>query len=150
QGYAPTHESRARPDSTGTGRGLAGQLVGNHTELVDLRRLCEQFAGLRLLHQRRRHLAVEVRVAPGFVVERIENGESRRSLLDGEPGFRGRFGVHQGESGPQEVGDLLLLTRLRLEWDIERVFGHDILLCERFSRAIGRFEQKVVSRTYVN
>jgi hypothetical protein len=50
-------------------------------EVPTLRRFGKQVAGLGFFHQRRRHLAVEMRVAPGLVVERVEDGERGRSLL---------------------------------------------------------------------
>ena len=54
---------------------LFWKLVRENSELVDLRRLGKQVAGLGFFHQCRRHLAVEMRVAPGFVVECVEDGE---------------------------------------------------------------------------
>jgi hypothetical protein len=38
-------------------------------ENVDIRRFGKQIAGLGLFHQGRRHLPVEMRVAPGLVVD---------------------------------------------------------------------------------
>ena len=49
---------------------LPGKLVGEDFDLVDGRRLGQQFAGFR--HQRRGDLAVEVSVAAGLVIESIE------------------------------------------------------------------------------
>src|SRR3984893_4005589 len=81
------------------GKLLFWKLVRENSELVDLRRFGKQVAGLGFFHQRRRHLAVEMRVAPGLVVERVEDGERGRSLLNGEPRDRAHLSVHQGYGG---------------------------------------------------
>src|SRR5262249_36540671 len=39
-----------------------------------------------------------------------------------------RLGVHQGHGGTQEIRHLLLLARLRLERNVQRKFGHRLLL----------------------
>src|ERR1700730_11420106 len=75
------------------------KLVGENSALVDLRRFGKQVAGPRFFHQRRRDLAGEMRRAPGRGVERVEDGERGRSLLNGEPRDRARLSVHQGYGG---------------------------------------------------
>src|SRR5262245_21187503 len=67
------------------GRTLLRQLVRQNFELVDLGCFGEQVAGLDFLHQGRRHLAVEMRIAPGLVVERVKDGEGGWPLLNREP-----------------------------------------------------------------
>jgi len=64
---------------------LFWKLVRQDFELVNLWALGKQIAGLNLFHQGGCHFAVEVRVSPGFVIKRIENGEGGRSFLNGEP-----------------------------------------------------------------
>lgn len=53
------------------------KLVREDTELVNLWCFGEEIAAPRFLHQGRGHLAVEMRVAPSLVIERIEDGEGR-------------------------------------------------------------------------
>ena len=57
---------------------LFWKLVRENSELVNLRRLSKQITGLGFFHQSRRHFAVEVCIAPGLVVKRIEDGERGR------------------------------------------------------------------------
>ena len=45
---------------------------------MDLRRFGKQVAGRGFFHQGRRHLAIEMRVAPGLVIERVEDSERGR------------------------------------------------------------------------
>src|SRR6202048_3136166 len=104
------------------------KLGRENSELVDLRRFGKQVAGPRFFHQRRRHLAVEMRVAPGLVVERVEDGERGRSLLNGEPRDRAHLSVHQGYRGTEKIRDLLLLARLRLQRNVQCKFCHHSLL----------------------
>src|SRR5215813_450540 len=115
---SPPSSRREMPTPRTNEQHLFCKLVGENPELVDLRRFGEQIAGFDLFHQRGRHLAVEVRVATSLVVERVEDGERGRSLLNGEPGDRARLGVDQGYGGTQEIRDLLLLARLRLQRNV--------------------------------
>src|SRR5271169_1327500 len=94
------------------------KLVSEDIELMNLRLFSKQIAALRLFHQGRCHLAVEVGVAPSFIVERVEYGEGGRPHLNGEPRNRSRFSVHQGEGGAQKICDLLLLARLRFQRNV--------------------------------
>src|ERR1700739_2351640 len=87
---------------------LFWKLVSENIELVNLRLFGKQIAALRLFHQGRCHLAVEMRVAPGFVVERVEYGEGGRPHLNGEPRNRSRFSVHQGYGGAEKIHALFL------------------------------------------
>ena len=51
------------------------QLICESLELVNFRRFGKQIAGLRLFHQSRCHRAFEMRIAPGFAVERVKDGK---------------------------------------------------------------------------
>src|SRR5262249_44412004 len=104
------------------------KLVRDDSKPVDLRLARKEVSGLSLLHQSRGHLSVQMCVDAGFVVERIENGEPGRPLLNGEPRLGAGLGVDQGQGRPQELGDVLLLAGLRLERNIERVFAQEVLL----------------------
>src|SRR5215216_3112359 len=109
------HPAASNDIATGrSGELLFWKLVRENSELVDLRCFGKQVAGLGFFHQGRRHLAVEMRVAPGLVVERVEDGERGRSFLNGEPRDRAHLSVHQWYGGAQKLRDLLLLARLRL------------------------------------
>jgi hypothetical protein len=79
-----------------SGMDLPWKLVGKNPELVNHRHSGKQVAILGLVHQCRRYLAVEVRIAPGLVLERIEDGERRRPFLNRKPADRAWLGVHQG------------------------------------------------------
>src|SRR5262249_11866811 len=126
--------------SVATGAGLARrtvrrmtgllfrQLVRKDLELEDLRRSREEIARLGLFHQGSGHLAVEMRVAAGLVVEAVENGEGRRTLLDGMPGDRARLVIDERDGRSQEIGDFLLLAGLRLQWNVESKLRHRRLL----------------------
>ena len=61
------------------------ELVRKNSELMNLWRLGKQVAGFCLFHQGSRHFAVKVCVPSGLVVKRIEDGERRRSFLNGKP-----------------------------------------------------------------
>src|SRR5262245_21579243 len=106
-----------------------GELVGQDCDLVDFRRFGKQVAGPDFLHQRRRYPAIEMRFAPGLVIERVEDCEGGWPLLNGEPRNRAAFGVHQGYGGTQKIGDLVLFARLRLQRDIQSKLCHCLLLC---------------------
>ena len=69
-----------------------------------------------------------MRLAPALVVERVEDGEGGRALLNGEPRDGAGLGIHQGNGGLQKIRDLLLLARLRLQRDVKREPGHRLLL----------------------
>src|SRR5262249_37743997 len=75
EGWGEGGETERGDLAPGSRQTLFWQLVRQNSELVDLGRLGKQVAGLGFFHQRRRHLAVEMRVAPGLVVERVEDGE---------------------------------------------------------------------------
>src|SRR5262245_32887193 len=107
-------------------RFLFWKLVRENLELVDLGRLGEEVVGLGFFHQSRRHLAVEMRIATGLVVERVEDSERGWPLLDREPRDRARFSVHQRQGGAQKIRNVLLLARLRLQRNIESKFCHDL------------------------
>src|SRR2546429_6405933 len=62
---------------------LPGKLVGEDFDLVDGRRLGQQFAGFR--HQRGGDLAVEVSAAAGLGISSIQYSKRRRAFLDREP-----------------------------------------------------------------
>src|SRR5271170_5251834 len=102
-GQAKMQDAGTLPPGTGgpfhqpksSGRLLFWKLVRKNSELVNLRRLGKQIAGLGLFRQSRRHFAVEVRVPPGFVVKRIEDGERGWSLLNSKPRDRAWLSVHQ-------------------------------------------------------
>ena len=79
-------------------------------------------------HQGRRDLAIEVRVSPGLIVECVENGERGRPLLNGEPRGRARFSVDQRYGGTQEIRDLILFARLRLQRNVKGTSCHRFLL----------------------
>src|ERR1700730_4801913 len=113
------------------GKLLFCKLVRENSELVDLRRFGKQVAGPRFFHQGRRHLAVEMRIAPGLVVERVEDGEGGRSLLNGEPRDRARFSVHQWHGRTQKIRDILLFARLSLKWNIQSKLSHRLVLLLR-------------------
>ena len=49
------------------------KLVRNDPKLVNFWRIGEQVAAFGLLHQGCRDLAIEVRVASGFIIERVED-----------------------------------------------------------------------------
>src|SRR5712691_10218382 len=107
---------------------LFWKLVRENFQLVDLWRFRKQITGLGLFHQGCRHLAVKMRVAPGLVVERVEDGEGGRPLLNGEPRDRARLSVRQGYGGTQKIRDLLLLARLRPQRNVQCKFCHHLLL----------------------
>src|SRR5258708_15704634 len=69
-----------------------------------------------------------MRVAPGLVVECVENRERRRAFLDSKPGDRARFGVDQRQRRFKEIRDFLFLTRLGLKRNVQRNLGHRSLL----------------------
>src|SRR6266404_6026141 len=96
---------------------LPGKLVGEDVDLVDGGRLGQQLA--RFGHQRRGDLAVEVGVAAGLVIERIEYRKGRRAILHREPGDGSRFGLHQRQRRFQELRDLLLLAGLGLKGNVQ-------------------------------
>jgi hypothetical protein len=50
-----------------------------------------------------------MRIAPGLVVERVEDGEGGWPVLNGEPRDRSRLIIHQGHGRPQKISDLFLL-----------------------------------------
>jgi hypothetical protein len=52
-------------------------------------------SGRETRHQRCGDLAIEMRVAPGLVVECVENRERRRTFLDSKLGDSARFSVDQ-------------------------------------------------------
>jgi len=121
-------QSRHTVDAVARAEPLFWQLVRENSELVDLRRFSKQVAGLGFFHQCRSHPAIEMRVAPGFVVERVEDGKRGRSLLDGKPRDRAHLSVHQGYGGTQKIRDLFLLARLRPQRNIQCKFCPHILL----------------------
>src|SRR5882672_1332776 len=122
---ASNHVADVRHDAT---RALSWKLVRENVELVNLRRFGKQVASLCFFHQGRRHLAVEVGIATGRVVERVENGEGGRALLNGKPRDRPRLSVYQGYGGTQKICDLLLLSWLRLQRNVQSNFCHRLLL----------------------
>src|SRR5262249_34686198 len=90
-------------------------------------------AALSLFHQGRRHLAVEMRIAPGLIVESVEDGEGGWPLLNGEPRDRAHFSVHQGDGGTQKILDLFLFARLLLQRNIQSKICHRRLSFDRAS-----------------
>ena len=73
---------------------LVREGVREDSKLVNLQCFGEKIAALRFFHQGCGHLTLEVRVAPGFVVERVEDCKGGWTLLNGEPGDRSRFSIH--------------------------------------------------------
>src|SRR5260221_13738440 len=72
-----------------------------------------------------------MRIAPGLVVERVEDGEGGRSLLNGKPRDRARFSVHQWHGRTQKIRDILLFARLSLKWNIQSKLSHHLVLLLR-------------------
>src|ERR1022692_123882 len=62
---------------------LAGELGGQHVDLLDVRRGAEQLARLR--HQRSGDRAAQVSLPAAVTGEDVEDPESRRVDLDGKP-----------------------------------------------------------------
>src|ERR1039457_6853300 len=80
---------------------LAGELGGQHVDLLDVRRGAEQLARLR-------DRAAQVSLPAAVTGEDVEDPESRRVDLDGKPCCRVRLGLGQGLRARQEGGQLLL------------------------------------------
>ena len=99
-------------------------------------RIAQQRARLFLDGQGGRHLAIEVRFTACFIVERIENGKSRRSFLYREPGNGTWFGIHQRQCTAQKVFQLLFLAGLCLKRNVQREFAHRILQKMTIPRAL--------------
>ncbi len=78
---------------------LVRKLVGENVNPVNFRRFGEQVARFGFFHQGRRHFAIQMRIAPSVVVERIKNCKSRRPLLNSEPRNRADLSVYQGYGG---------------------------------------------------
>src|ERR1700676_1674377 len=72
---------------------LLRRLFGQDVDLVNGRRLGQQFAGFG--HQRGGDLAVEMGIAAGLVIEGIENRKRRRTILYRKPADGAGFGVYQ-------------------------------------------------------
>ena len=79
------------------------QLVDQDIDLVNRGRFGKEVS--RLGHQRRRNLAVQMCVATGFAVKRVEDRERRRAFLDGVPGDRAGFERTDPVAGARTAAD---------------------------------------------
>src|SRR5437016_13798776 len=52
---------------------------------------------------------------------------AKEEVLNGEPRDRARLSVHQGYGGTQKIRDLLLLSRLRPQRNVQCKFCHHLL-----------------------
>jgi len=91
-------------------KNLFWQLVGQDINLVDRRRLASNSPAFAI--SAAATLPLRCRVAPGLVVECVENRERRRAFLDSKPGDRARFGVDQRQRRFKEIRDSFSLPGL--------------------------------------
>jgi hypothetical protein len=101
-------------------RWLSGQLVGEDAYFVDRGRFRQKL--VRLRHERSSHLTVEMSVAAGLIIERIEDCERRRPFLDSEPSHGTRFVLNKRKRRFKEVCDLLFLSGFCFERNVQREF----------------------------
>jgi hypothetical protein len=80
-------------------------------------------------------------IAPGLVIERVEDCEGGWTLLNSEPRDRTHFSVHQGYGGTQKIRELFLFSRLRLQWNVQSKFCHR--LSPAFESHHHRFKENI-------
>src|SRR5829696_115562 len=102
-------------------------LLRDDVELLD-RGLFEQFA--RLLTERLRNAAGQVRLAAVVIWKRVEDRERRGAEAHGEPPDGLRLAFDDRQSLHQELLDVVVAARLCFECDPESLgnAGHDVFL----------------------
>ena len=119
---------------------LVRQLVCQHINWSDLRRTCQQLFGTR--HQRSGDWAVEVRLAPGFLVESIEDRKGLCIQPHGKPDHcRGLCNSQRLRAG-EELSEFLLLTWLGFQFDVQGNLSHGVILRKIWVTATGHLHHR--------